>query len=205
MKYEAVKKYYEVMLKRERTSDQMYEALSDMLDKLWYDFTPEELEFAQSLQIPELSNTECRIIAKLNLIKEIEMTTKTYANVFENKEDYLKLRDFWKAFHAEGKHKAVKVEYRTSKPFQSGYANGDMAFHMESSLTLTHHLIYLAATGKSLDKAFSEWTTRETKNRLYDWKYWNPNPSFKLFGDAIDAKYHGPIMRRIQEYLDSQD
>lgn len=204
MKYDAVKKYYEIMLKRERTSDQMYEALSGMLDKLWYDFTPEELEFTNSLNVPELTNTECCIIAKLNLIKEIEMTTKTYANVFENKEDYLKLRDFWKAFHAEGKHKPVKVEYRTSKPFQSGWGNGDMAFHMESPLTLKHHMIYLAAVGKSLDKAFAPTTYSATKEDLSAWVRWkNGIYPFELFGDAIDPKYYDTIKGRIQEYVNA--
>jgi hypothetical protein len=204
MKYEAVKKYYEIMLKRERTSDQMYEALSDMLDKLWYDFTPEELEFANSLQIPELSNTECRIIAKLNLIKEIQMNTQTtHTSVFETKEDYLKLRTFWKQFHAEGKHKAVKVEYQHSKPNSSGYYDGDMGFHMQSQLTLRQHLIYLAAMGKPLSKALSETTYTETKNDIkviFGWKLTAVQP-FKLFGDAIDPKYQEAIIARINDFI----
>ena len=32
-------------------------------------------------------------------------------NVFENKEDYLKLRDFWKTFHAEKKYAPVQKEF----------------------------------------------------------------------------------------------
>lgn len=116
------------------------------------------------------------------------------ANVFETKEDYLKLRDFWSQLIKDGKHKPVKQEY---------YGG----FHMQSPLVFNYHLIYLAATGKCLSKATKGmWletitTTLHTihwarKDKAVAKKYF-----FDFFGDAIAEEHYDAILNRLEEYF----
>lgn len=138
-------------------------------------------------------------------------------NIFETKEDYLKLRVFWKTFHAEGGYKPKKISYTailgyniSTKEFitQEGY-------DMVSDLTVYHHAIYLAATGKSLEKAFLNiswetasiikhkisWTLARFDKQLPDYDYYY----FKLFGDAIDQKYYTAIQQIIIEFITTKE
>ena len=124
-------------------------------------------------------------------------------NVFENKEDFLKLRDFWKQFHADGKHKGVPVEYNTGN-YDVETRSWKKAYHMVSPLTRDSHLIYLAAMGRSLGKAVgnaSPETITEIKSNLgyRGDAYW-----FSLFDDAIDKKYRAAILQRLTEYFDAK-
>lgn len=151
--------------------DKEDEVIGDRLDRIWYhEFKEHERRLVNWL-LKEAYRTGENVTPE-HAIEQIIIKLKENSvmmNVFENKEDYLKLRNFWKTFHAEGNHKPVKVEYRNSKPFQSGWSNGDMAFHMKSPLTLKHYMIYLAAVGKSLNKALAPTTFRETKEDLLVW------------------------------------
>lgn len=117
-------------------------------------------------------------------------------NVFENKEDYLKLRNFWKKLHAEKKYIPVpepqtRYEYSQHKIVEVGY-------HMVSPLKFEHHLIYLAAMGRDLDKATKGmWLSTITDIRNYFNYSW-----FSFFGDSIDEKYRDIIWKRIKDYFD---
>lgn len=209
MNYTNIKQYFDLLLKRERTSDQMYEAIGEKLDKIWYDFGEDEVNEANRLlQETKGEQKECRYYKILSTIEEKIMNEKTHKSVFETREDYQKLRTFWKQFHAEGKHKAVPVEYRTSKPFNSGYGDGELAYHKVSPLTMYHHMVYLAAMGKPLACAFRNVSYHThldaiwyvSKGNSYG-IYNKQNNPFALFGDAIDPKYHDAIIERITKYV----
>lgn len=220
MKYERLTKYLTGILQLDHLSDMMHEDLCDKLDKIWYSMTDEEHDYMNSLRDNNQHlSKDTRIRNALEELKqhsteELTMTeTKTYNNVFENREDYQKLRAFWKQFHADGKHKAVKEEYRTSKPGESGWGNGELAYHKVSPLNAIHHAIYLAAMGKNLKKAFGSMDVRGPnydvllnaawwgKTRIENGMEPNGTAIWNLFEDSIDVKYRLAILQRVNCYL----
>jgi hypothetical protein len=138
---------------------------------------------------------------------------KTHNNVFETVEDYQNLRTFWKKFHADDKHRAVKQEYRTSKWGASGYGDGELAYHKVSPLKSIHHAIYLAAMGKDLKKAFGNMDSDGPNYAmLLNMTWWGklriengmePNGTsiWDLFENSIDVKYRLSILQRVYCYL----
>ncbi len=190
--------------------DKEEEAAGDRLDRIWYhEFTENERRLVQLL-LNEAYRSGEKVTPK-HAIKQIiaKLQEKpVMMNVFENKEDYLKLRDFWKTFHAEKKYAAVpkeftRFDYSQRKSVVAGY-------HMVSPLEFRHHLVYLAAVGRDMEKGTKGmWlSTIEgirsdlsfVRNRPADLKkYW-----FELFGDAIDEKYYGVIADRIKDFFDSE-
>lgn len=138
-----------------------------------------------------LTEEEKELINNHSSLQEIKKMT----NIFDNKEDYMKLKTFWKKYHAEKRYARVPVEFH-----RYDYTVKDVVVagtHMVSPLQLAHHAIYLAATGKSLEKAFGKcWS--ETINVLcytLHRNYWNS--LFKLFEDSIDEKYRERICEKI--------
>lgn len=211
MNRKLILKYFEQSLVMNvAVDDKEEDTAGDRLDRIWYHkFTENERRLVQLLLNEAYRSGEkvtpkhaiTQIIAKLQ-DKPIMM------NVFENKVDYLKLRDFWKTFHAEKKYAAVpkeftRFDYSQRKSVVAGY-------HMVSPLEFRHHLVYLAAVGRDLKKGTTgmQLSTIEgirhdlnfVRNRPADLKkYW-----FELFGDAIDEKYYGVIADCIKDFFDGQ-
>jgi hypothetical protein len=85
-----------------------------------------------------------------NLVKQ-DVEVEVKHSFFESKEHYLKFRQSWKQYIADGKHKCGT--YPTSNGGEAKY---------DSDLTCAHHLIYNALRKRDLSKSFSP-ITRETK------------------------------------------
>lgn len=134
----------------------------------------------------------------LNLFsnKEIAMNTTTETtvrnnSVFETKEEYLAFRSFWRQLFKDKKHLKQPEAFYDWKGKVAGY-------HRVSALGLKEHLIFLAASGKNMDKAF-ETMQKHTARNLY-----GVSKSFALFGSVIDEKYHKAISDRIEAFLQTK-
>lgn len=175
------------------------ERLLEQLDKIWLDdLSPTEHEEANRLLREQYSHGVEPHEALSNIVNSLK-ENETMTSIFETKEEYLKLRQFWKDYHASGLHRKVELE-------GEAYSRATGEFHpfnyMESPLWSVHHLIYLAASGKSLDKAIGN-RKKDTNNfLLYNFSFLRGrNSHFILFGDSIPEKYYTPICERIIEYL----
>lgn len=192
MNKEKINEYLTLLRQLDQTSDcALHDALLDKLDYIWWkEFDEEDIDYV---------NAE---VARSNEQETSTQEKPTMNNVFENKEDFLKLRDFWKQYHAEGRHKAVPVEYQTGwyDPTTKSYIK---AYHMVSPLTLKAHLIYLAAMGRSLDKAIGN-ASPDTLSDIRTWLRYSRKSGFTIFEGSIDEKYHEAISARIDAYLETR-
>ncbi len=206
MNHEKLKEYFQISLQRDRTSDEcLYDALTDKLDRIWYDDLSYEdhAYINQTLERHGIRREDTTIEEVIEKIITTLQEKPTMTNVFRTKEDYLTLRTFWKQFYAEGKHKPVPVEYNTGH-YDSETRSWKKAYHMVSPLTRDSHLVYLAAMGRSLDKALgnaSPETITEIKGNL---KYRGDDYWFSLFGEALDAEYHDVVLQRLRDYFESK-
>lgn len=184
--------YLELELQRQQLPEDddptsPYETLLGKMDRLWY----YELSEDDRRYINATTETNLQIV--INQLKGNQIMS----NIFNTKEEYLALRNFWKNYHAEGRQKAVKT------PYYSSYTRDKtpVGFHKVSELTRDAHLIYLAAIGKPLDKAFGN-ASQETlydMNIKFSTSYYLDK--FKIFEGNIDHQYFGAIKARILEYL----
>lgn len=109
--------------------------------------------------------------------------------VFSTSEEYFALRAFWRAFIAQGKHKPVP------EPMYTWGEKEPVGYHRVSPLKFEHHLIYLVATGKSLE-AYSN-TTAEAKWRVFV----NISPQhFTLFDETVPKEHQDTILRTIRNW-----
>lgn len=142
-------KYAEARLYSERVSDRaVYNHLAKTCNELLSDFNADE--YAYINQIYTETGMEKRlVIANLQSVIERLNREINFGNtIFETKEEHSKFIKAWKVIHKNlrpveivGGYSTVKVDGKwVSLP------------QMKSSLTLAHHLVYLAATGK-LNKA----------------------------------------------------
>ena len=186
MNKEKINEYLTLLRQLDQTSDcALHDALLNKLDYIWWkEFDEEDIDYV---------NAE---VARSNEQEASTQEKVTMNNVFENKEDFLKLRDFWKTYHAEGRHKSVPVEYNTGNydPTTKSYQK---AYHMVSPLQVKSHLIYLAAMGRSLEKAIGN----AHKETLLDISYRLGHSDFAFFEGSIDQKYYEPILERIREFI----
>lgn len=118
----------------------------------------------------------------------IETTYNT--GVFSTSEEYFALRTFWRAFIAQGKHKPVPEAIYTWRQKEP------VGYHQVSPLTFEHHLIYLVATGKNVDAAFSS-TTQAEKWRVF---LHISTRHFDLFEGTIPKEYHEGILQAIKNW-----
>ena len=194
MNHEKINEYLTLRRQLDYSSDDaLQDALLGKLDYIWWkELDEEDIEFINA-EVKRSNDEEAR--------SQQEKTTMN--NVFENKEDFLKLRDFWKKFHADGKHKAVPVEYNTGF-YDLATKSYIKAYHMVSPLTRDAQLVYLAAMGRSLDKAIGNakyGTLEEIRVRV---KHVGKSYWFKFFGDDIDEKYYDAILERIAAFTTSK-
>lgn len=120
--------------------------------------------------------------------------TNYNTGVFATSDAYFALRSFWRSFIAQGKHKPVP------QPIYTWSQKEPVGYHQISSLTFEHHLIYLVATGKSLDDAFSSTTSAE-KWRVF--LHISPR-HFDLFDGTIPKEHHESILNTIKNWCRSQ-
>lgn len=118
----------------------------------------------------------------------IETTYNT--GVFSTSDEYFALRGFWRNFIAQGKHKPVP------EPIFTWSQKEPVGYHQVSPLTFEHHLIYLVATGKRLDDAFSSTTTAE-KWRVF--LHLNVK-HFDLFEGSIAKEHQEAIIQTIKNW-----
>lgn len=175
------------------------ERLLEQLDKIWLDdLSPTEHEEVNRLLREQHSHgveTHQALVNIINSLKENETMTR----IFETKEEYLKLRQFWKDYHANGLHRKVECE---GEAYSSTTGEFYPFNYMESPLWSVHHLIYLAASGKPLDKAIGNRKEDTNIFLLNSFRFLRGrNSYFILFGDSIPEKYYTPICERIIEYL----
>lgn len=194
MNHEKINEYLTLLRQLDHTSDNaLQDALLDKLDYIWWkEFNEEDIDFVNA-EVKRSNDEEKRSQQEKTIMN----------NVFENKEDFLKLRDFWKQFHAEGKHKAVPVEYSTGF-YDVETRSYKKAYHMVSPLTRDSQLVYLAAMGKSLDKALGNATPETLQEIKSNLGYRGDAYWFSLFDDAIDKKYRAAILQRLTEYFDAK-
>ena len=194
MNHEKMNEYLTLLRQLDHTSDNaLQDALLDKLDYIWWkEFNEEDIDFVNA-EVKRSNDEEKRSQQEKTIMN----------NVFENKEDFLKLRDFWKQFHAEGKHKAVPVEYSTGF-YDVETRSYKKAYHMVSPLTRDSQLVYLAAMGKSLDKALGNATPETLQEIKSNLGYRGDAYWFSLFDDAIDKKYRAAILQRLTEYFDAK-
>lgn len=187
MNHEKINEYLTLLRQLDHTSDNaLQDALLDKLDYIWWkEFNEEDIDFVNA-EVKRSNDEEKRSQQEKTIMN----------NVFENKEDFLKLRDFWKQYHAEGRHKAVPVEYQTGW-YDTATKSYIKAYHMVSPLQVKSHLIYLAAMGRSLEKAVGN----AHKETLLDISYSLGHSDFAFFEGAIDQKYYEPILERIREFI----
>ena len=98
MNHEKINEYLTLLRQLDQTSDcALHDALLDKLDYIWWkEFDEEDIDYV---------NAE---VARSNEQEASTQEKVTMNNVFENKEDFLKLRDFWKTYHAEKKYAPVR-------------------------------------------------------------------------------------------------
>jgi hypothetical protein len=126
-------------------------------------------------------------------------TTTTVNNIFENKDQYIAFRTKWKSLFAEGFHKAVK------KPIQTyNYNKRDMeivGYRSESPLTVYHHAIFAVATGRDLNKFFSNHRKAKYMSPILYWKLlFNEPKAFDIFEGLFTEDQKKAITARITEY-----
>jgi len=197
MNHEKINEYLTLLRQLDYSSDDaLQDALLGKLDYIWWkELDEEDIEFINA-EVKRSNDEEARS----------QQEKPVMLNVFENKEDYLKLKNFWQKYHADGKYKAVPVEYSTGI-YDKETRTFAKAYHMESELGFRYHLVYLAATGKCISKA-TRGMWLETIEGVLDYIRWArkdkanaKNYFFDLFGEAIDEKYYDAILNRIDEYF----
>lgn len=120
--------------------------------------------------------------------------TNYNTGVFSTSDEYFALRAFWRGFIAQGKHKPVP------QPIYTWSQKEPVGFHQVSPLTFEHHLIYLVATGKSLDAAFSSTTAAEKWRVFLHISKWH----FDLFEGTISKEHHESILQTIKNWCQGQ-
>jgi len=187
--------YLELELQRQQLPEDddptsPYETLLGKMDRLWYyELSRKEINTINA-NITAVHNDTQTLIDKLK-------GNQIMSNIFNTKEEYLALRNFWKNYHAEGRQKAVKT------PYYSSYTRDKtpVGFHKVSELNRDAHLIYLAAIGKPLDKAFGNASqeTLDDMNFQFSTSYYLNK--FNIFEGNISPQYFGAIKSRILDYL----
>ena len=210
MNHTALLNYFKTSLsmRQAKESSKTEDVCLSHLDNIWFkDFGEDDRRMVNLLLVDHNSRTSPEgIEAVLQKIITTLQEKPVMLNVFENKEDYLKLKNFWQKYHADGKYKAVPVEYSTGI-YDKETRTFAKAYHMESELGFRYHLVYLAATGKCISKA-TRGMWLETIEGVLDYIRWArkdkanaKNYFFDLFGEAIDEKYYDAILNRIDEYF----
>lgn len=115
-------------------------------------------------------------------------------NIFETKEQYVAFRNFWKQFHLDGGHKAKKVEYT------SYYSKDIVGWKMESDLKGGHHLIYLAALARKMDKGFGNASKETLQGLLHTFTY-GPLYYTNMFAGVLTDAQRDVVVERIKAYL----
>lgn len=110
--------------------------------------------------------------------------------IFATSEEYFALRTFWRGFIAQGKHRPVP------QPICTWNKKEPVGYHKVSPLTFEHHLIYLVATGKSIDAAYSNTTSAE-KWRVY---LHLSSRHFDLFEGTVPKEHQDEILQTIKNW-----
>lgn len=118
----------------------------------------------------------------------IETTYNT--GVFATSEEYFALRSFWRQFIAQGKHKPAP------EPIYTWNQKEPVGYHKVSPLTFEHHLIYLAATGKSLEAAYSSTTSAEKWRMFLHLSLRH----FDLFEGTVPKEHQEEILHTIKNW-----
>lgn len=207
MNRELIKEYFEVSLKNHLAVEGSpeEEATYDRLDAIWKDYREDDRRMTNLLLIDHPTGS---IEERLHNINKTLQEKTIMLNILENKEDYLKLRDFWKTLHAEGKHKATRREYTTGI-YDTATKSWLKGYHMESDLEFRQHLIYLAAVGRDLSKATTNMHLETIENMLSSLRYCSVNPQgntwfFGYFEGIIDPKYRPAIINRILKHFEME-
>jgi hypothetical protein len=189
--------YLELELQRQQTPEDddpasPYETLLGKMDRLWY----YELSDKQRHLINTTYRNRGSVDYKTTTEQMIDKLkgNQIMSNIFNTKEEYLALRNFWKNYHAEGRHKAVSTPYYTREKTPVG-------FHKVSELNRDAHLIYLAAIGKPLDKAFGNASPETLADMTFQFSVSYYLNKFNIFEGNISPQYFGAIKARILDYL----
>lgn len=192
--------YFELSLAaNEATCESDGDKTLSELDNIWWNVLGtnerEKVNALMSEQYSRGKGVHEALVEIINLLQE----TKTMTSIFESKEEYIKLKNFWKEYHKLKLYQKIEVEGE-SYNYESGET--DIFYYRESPLKSLHHLIYLTAVGKSLEKAIGNCKEDTVNYILYCFLHLRSRNSwFSLFDDAISKKYYDGICEQIIEYL----